>query len=417
MEAIEQIKQAFHRDDAPAVRELLDRNPALKARIDEPVGGLDSPAILNVRSPQMLDVLLDAGADINARSRWWAGGFGLLHSADPKLAAYAVQRGAIVDVHAAARLGLFDRLKELITADPALVHARGGDGQTPLHFASTVEIANYLLDHGADIDARDVDHESTPAQYMIRSRQPVARFLVSRGCTTDLLMAAALGDLDLARKHLTACPDSIRMRVSDDYFPMVGSRAGGSIYQWELGWYVSAHQVARNFGHEALLQWLMQQSPDEIKLTAACWLKDAAAVQSLLAADPRLADRLPASERRQLAHAARNNDLEAARLMLSAGLPLDATGQHGATPLHWAAFHGNLELINLLLPHHPPLELNDRDFNATPLGWAIHGSEHGWDRAKGDFPGSVKALLSAGAKPPADYSGTPEVRAVLAAHA
>lgn len=416
MEAIEQIKQAFHRDDAPAVRELLDRNPALKALIDQPIAGFDSPAIVCVRSPQMLDVLLDAGADINARSRWWAGGFGLLHSADPNLAAYAIQRGAVVDLHAAARLGLFDRLKELISADSALVHARGGDGQTPLHFASTVEIAEYLLDRGADIDARDVDHESTPAQYMIRSRQPIARFLVSRGCKTDLLMAAALGDLDLARNHLADNPDSIQMRVSDDYFPMVGSRAGGSIYQWELGWYVSAHQVARNFGHEALLQWLMQQSPDAIKLIAACWLKDEAEVQALLAAEPRLADRLPPAERLQLAHAARNNDLEAARLMLSAGLPLDATSQHGATPLHWAAFHGNLELVNLLLPHGPPLELKDRDFSGTPLGWAIHGSENGWDRAKGDFPGSVRALLHAGAVPPASPAGTAEVRAVLAAH-
>jgi len=41
-----------------------------------------------------------------------------------------------------------------------LVHARGGDGQTPLHFASTVEIAEFLLAHGAAIDARDVDHEA-----------------------------------------------------------------------------------------------------------------------------------------------------------------------------------------------------------------------------------------------------------------
>jgi hypothetical protein len=110
----------------------------------------------------MLDVLHEAGADINAKSRWWAGGFGLLHGAAPDLAAYAIQRGAIVDIHAAARLGLFEKLRELIIADPALVHERGGDGQTPLHFASTIEIAAFLLDHGADIDARDVDHESTP---------------------------------------------------------------------------------------------------------------------------------------------------------------------------------------------------------------------------------------------------------------
>jgi hypothetical protein len=64
-----------------------------------------------------------------------------------------------VDIHAAARLGMLDRVRELIAADRESVHARGGDGQTPLHFASTVDIAAYLLDQGAEIDARDVDHE------------------------------------------------------------------------------------------------------------------------------------------------------------------------------------------------------------------------------------------------------------------
>src|SRR5690606_39276700 len=84
---------------------------------------------------------------------------------------------------------------------------------------------------GADIDARDVDHESTPAQYMVRTRQHVARYLISRGCSTDLLMAAALGEEQLAMKILSDDPEVIRMRVTDEYFPMVGGKSGGTIYQ------------------------------------------------------------------------------------------------------------------------------------------------------------------------------------------
>ncbi len=102
---LELLKKAFQADDAVLFRKLLDRFPGFKARINEPIGPFDSPAITNVRSREMLDVLLDAGADINAKSRWWARGFGLLHRAGPDLAAYAIQRGAITDVHAAARLG------------------------------------------------------------------------------------------------------------------------------------------------------------------------------------------------------------------------------------------------------------------------------------------------------------------------
>src|SRR5690606_2068599 len=133
------------------------------------------------------------------------------------------------DVHAAARLGRTEKLRELLAMDPALIHARGGDGQTPLHFAANVEIAALLLEHGADIDARDIDHESTPAQYMARDRVDVARFLVTRGCRTDLLLATALGDIALVRQHLDADPACIHLRVSPEFFPMSRAKAGGTI--------------------------------------------------------------------------------------------------------------------------------------------------------------------------------------------
>jgi ankyrin repeat protein len=412
-EVIAELKTAFCNDDAAAVGTLLDRHPDLKSRINEPVAAFDSPAILAVRSRDMLDVLLAAGADINAKSHWWAGGFGLLHTADPHLAAYAIARGATVDVHAAARLGLLDELKRLLSADPALVHAGGGDGQTPLHFASTIEIAACLLEHGAAIDARDVDHESTPAQYMLSDRKDVARFLVERGCATDLLMAAALDDAGLARRILDAEPDAIRLRVSDEYFPMVGGMTGGTIYQWTLGWYVSAHQVARKFGHAEMYQLLMDASPAEVRLLVACWLGDEPAASTLLKAAPDLVSRLNENDRRQLAHAARNNDLAATRLMSAIGLPVDGLSQHGAGALHWAAFHGNAAMVDMLLARRPPLEAADPTHNATPLGWAIHGSEHGWDRAAGDYPATVEALLRAGAKPPAEVSGSNAVQETL----
>jgi len=407
-EPLELLKQAFHADDAPLMRKLLERYPQFKTKLNEPIGRFDSPVITNVSSREMLDVLLEAGADINAKSRWWAGGFGLLHGAKPELAAYAIQRGAVVDVHAAARLGMLEKLRDLIAADPALVHARGGDGQTPLHFASTVEIAKFLVDQGADIDARDVDHESTPAQWMLRERQEIARYLIQRGCKTDLLMATAAGDANLVRQHLDADPDCIHIRVSDEFFPKANPHSGGTIYQWQLGWHVSAHDVAREFSHDAVLRLLMERSSAEVKLIAACWAGDEAAVKSLLAAHPGLAGRLSSQDRRQVAHAARNNNVAAVRLMLVAGLPVDALGQHRATPLHWASFHGNAEMAREILRHDPPLELTDADFNGTPLGWAIHGSVHGWHCDTGDYAGTVEALLNAGAKLPPKLDGVSE---------
>ena len=415
-DSIEVLKKAFAEHDAVLFRRLLDRHPELKAKINEPVAAFDAPLITRVRSREMLDVLLDAGADINAKSRWWAGGFGLLHGAEPELAAYAIERGAVVDIHAAARQGLLGRLSELVSADPALVNSRGGDGQTPLHFASSIEVAGYLLDHGAEIDARDVDHESTPAQYMVRDRQDVLRYLIQRGCQSDILMAAALGDADLVRRHLDTDPDCVRMRVNDDYFPKANAKSGGTIYQWTLGWHVSAHDVAKQFGHEDIFGLLMEHSPADVRLLAACWSNDESAVQTLLSERPDLATDLSTAYRSQVAHAARNNNLAAVRLMLRAGLPVAGLGQHGATPLHWAAFHGNAQMTRELLRHSPPLELTDADFDSTPIGWAVYGSENGWYCRTGNYADTVEALLQAGATRPEKIQGTPAVQEVLRGH-
>nr|HEV7955097.1 ankyrin repeat domain-containing protein [Candidatus Acidoferrales bacterium] len=410
-------RKALRDDDAPAMRKLLNRFPELKANINEPIEGFDSPAIIRVRSRAMLDALLDAGADINAKSQFWAGGFDLLDCAEPALAAYAIERGARVTIHSAARLGLLEKLRELVEADPELVHARGGDGQTPLHFAVSIEIAEYLLDHGAEIDARDVDHESTAAQYMIKSRQSICRFLIQRGSRSDILMAAALGDIDLARRHLKNDPECVRMRVSDEYFPMISPKNGGTILQWELGWYVSAPQIAKAFGHADIFNFLMEQCPADEKLVNACWLGDESQAKSLLAAHPNLSATLSAAGRRQLAHAARNNNTTAVRLMIAAGLPVTGTfSQHHATPLHWAAWHGNVEMIGMILACHPEIENRDNDYHDTPLGWAIYGSEHGWAPDKGDYAGTVDTLLNAGATLPDKIGGSVEVRKVLRRH-
>jgi hypothetical protein len=411
---VEMFRKAFADDDHARVRRLFAQFPEYKSRINEPVAAFDAPVLTTVRSREMLEVLLEAGADINAKSRWWAGGFGLLHCAEPELAAYAIQRGASVDVHAAARLGLSEKLRELVAADPTLVHARGGDGQTPLHFAGTIEIARFLLEQGADMDARDLDHESTPAQHMIRDRQEIARYLIGLGCAADLLLAAALGEVDLARQLLEADPDRIRLRVNDECFPKGDPRSGGTIYQWTLGWQVSPHDVARQFGHLDLLRLLLERSPPEVSLLDACWTADEPALASILAKHEGLVGRLSATMLRQVAHAARNNHIAAVRSMLSIGFPVDALGQHRATPLHWAAFHGHAEMTREILRHQPPLELKDADFQASPLGWAIHGSVHGWYCRTGDYPATVALLLEAGARPPDRLTGgTEAVRAVL----
>src|ERR1043165_8236555 len=61
---IELVKRAFKTDYAVFLRKLFERFPQMKAQVSEPVAAFDSPAIIHVRSPEMLDALLEAGAVI-----------------------------------------------------------------------------------------------------------------------------------------------------------------------------------------------------------------------------------------------------------------------------------------------------------------------------------------------------------------
>jgi ankyrin repeat protein len=405
---MEALTIAIKANDAPLLRQVLERYPALKAKLDEPLPNysFDTPALIAAvqkENREMIDALLGAGANINARTKWWAGSFGVLDMSSPELTPYLLERGAYLDVHAAARLGMFERLKSLVESDAGLVHARGGDGQTPLHFSATIEIAEYLLDHGAEIDARDIDHESTPAQYMAahRPRRPeVARYLISRGAQTDILMAASVGDLELVRQHLDEDPDTVRINVSERDFPKQNPNSGGCIYIFGFGWTRTAHMLAHQFGHKEVFQLLMQRSNLGLRFAVACEVGDEALTKSLLAKHRDLIAKQPARALRRIIGAAVRNNARAVGMMLDAGWPANVQGEHDQTALHWAAFHGNVEMVRQLLLHHALLEAEEQQFKGTPLGWALYGSEHGWRRDQGDYPRTVEALLSAGAKVP-----------------
>ena len=394
--AAEALALAIKRGDPAETRRVLATHPELKSRLNEPLpgGAFGSTALLTAvhrGDQEMADLLLESGADINARSHWWAGSFGVLDGESP-LVPWLIERGATVDAYAASRHGMMDRLRTLVQRDPTQVHHRGGDGQTPLHVARTVEVARYLLDHGAEIDALDVDHESTPAMYLVRERPEVARYLVSRGCRTDILLASALGDLELVKQHLARDPAVIRMSVAPEHFPMQDARAGGTIYIWTLGANMSPHTVAQLAGHPDIFEYLMARSPPELQLAVACEVGDEHRGRRIAAATPGVVASLTGSDRRRLPAAATDSRLDAVRLMLSLGWPIDEPGQDGGTALHWAAFHGNAEMVRELLRYKPDRTLRDSQHQGTALDWARHGAEHGWCRERGDYAGTIELL-------------------------
>lgn len=399
--------------DLEAVRAVLAEHREVAERINDPLFYFDSPAVLQARTNlPLLDLLLEHGADINARSRWWAGSFGILDGVTPEQAAPLIARGAQVDVWSAAGLGDLARLRELIEGDPSLVHARGGDGQTPLHFAANVEVAEYLVAHGAELDVRCVDHESTPAQWAIGERPAVARHLVERGAWYDIFLAVALGDVERAERCYQADPACLGYRIGEGLYrvrhngraaatPEQIGDGRGDVYRWSLP-HETVPGVAGALGGRAMLDWVLAHSTPAQQLVALCEAGEAEPARRLAAEHPSLVASLAPGELGRLANAARDRNRDAVALMLELGFAIDAAGQEGGTPLHWAAWRADLPIVELLLEHHPPLEARDPTHDSTPLGWAVYGSQYGWDRDRPDDYGPVvRRLIAAGCQPDA----------------
>ena len=215
---------AVNNGDADQVRSLLAGHSELTAYIDEPWFSFDAPAIVYAAGKGdrlLLDVLLDAGARIDVKSSWWAGGTSALQHAsgamlgyNRELAEYLIERGATVDAHSAAGLNMVDTLGGLIQDNPKVVNAPGSDGMSPLHFSASPQIAELLLNHGADINLRDRDHNGTAAQWTMRRRPEVCKYLLEQGSEADVVLYCAMGDVERARTEFQKNPELLTLRIN-----------------------------------------------------------------------------------------------------------------------------------------------------------------------------------------------------------
>jgi len=417
----DQLSEAFDRRDAGAVRRLLEQHPEFRARIDEPLFAFDSPAIVAYANDEaMVEVLLELGADPNRRSDWWAGGFHALYSATGAAADRLIAAGAVIDACAAAHLDRARDLARLIGDDPARVHERGGDGQTPLHFARSKDVVDLLLAAGADIDARDVDHRATPAEWMLdrqrgRGRFELARYLVERGAATDVFLAAALGLDDEVRAMLQADRSVLALRTGQgDY----GEKPPSSyhIYFWTIGDSRSPLDVAAQFDQPETLATMLGFATPLQRLQFACRRGDEAQARAVVREHPGIVESIPPGDHRAIADAAWNGAVHAVALMLELGFDPRAPGHDSGTALHLAAWEGSVEMVAALLRHPDAgqlVSIRDAHYDATPLGWCCHGSLHG--SGARDHAGVARLLLAAGARPePETTEASPSVRAVLA---
>jgi ankyrin repeat protein len=408
---IQAFRDSVTRGDVERSRGLL-ATEHVRQRVNEPMFAFGQRAAhIAANNRQLLTMLIAAGADVNMKSNWDNGPYTVLDRADEGAARFLVEHGATLTPNVAARLGWFDELQALVTADPTLVHARGGDGQQPLHEAGTVAIADFLLDHGAGIDVRCIDHKTTPAQYALVDRPDVCRRLLERGATPDIFMAARFGDLALAARLLDTDPTCIAARIHESGYAPVPPL---HIYCWSLGFGKSPHDVALAFGQRDVFDLLVARSPERIRFINAAIAGDERAARAVLDDHPSLLASLTRDDHGRLAIAIFHDRFDGAEVMLRLGFDPAAPGVDGGTALHAACWVGNVRLVEQILAlGRVPVEARDPTHQSTPLGWAAFGSVH--RRARGaDHVAVVDRLLAAGADITAPGNGRPSTLVEMA---
>jgi hypothetical protein len=422
---IERFKSAVQRGDANALRRVLERHADVRGAINERIFGFNAPALVAMGDePDVADVLLEFGADPNRGSDWWAGSFHPLYGASPRVAERLLAAGAIPDACALAHLDRPDLLAQMLAENPSRVHERGGDGQTPLHFARSRAVIDLLLDAGADIDARDVDHRSTAAEWMLsdadnpsKSRLDLARYLVERGASVDIFLAAALGLTDRARAIAESDPSVLLLRTGQGQYAEKPP-SSYHVYLWAIGHNMTPLQTAARFKQLETLAALRGFAPPEQLLLLACHEGNAEEARAIVREHPGIVERLTGADRRALTDEAWAANAPAVQLMLELGFdPAEraVTGPAGGNALHCAAWEGSVECVSALLRHpsgRTLINVREPKFNGTPLSWCCHGSRN-CGNPRANHAEVARLLLAAGERLLPELECSDAMQAVL----
>jgi ankyrin repeat protein len=117
------FKDAVEKRDAAGLRTLLSAHPDLRTAINQPLFNTEPAIVFCRRDRAMVDVLLDFGADINARSQFWGRTVGVLDESTPQMRAYLINRGAVPEIDEfveAVKTGDGTKVRTLLTTAPTL---------------------------------------------------------------------------------------------------------------------------------------------------------------------------------------------------------------------------------------------------------------------------------------------------------
>jgi ankyrin repeat protein len=319
VKSLDELFDASRSGDRAAAARVLSRSPEL-ARVTgpHPIWGGEPTALHVAVENGRVDVaalLLEKGADPNHPSDMYDGWTPMLLAAgreSRELVDLLRAHGAQVDAWEASALGDVARLAEIVAVNPGVVRERRANEAPPLHFAATVEVARFLVAHGADLDALN-KYGATAARsaaYGRRTRRPIARFLMERSGEADPWLFAALDDVGAL------------LALSERGADILDARRDGL-------------NPASGFG--------------ETPLHTAAALANLATVSFLIAQGADVDISSGSQGDRPLHYAAKCNARDVVDVLLAAGAnPRLKDADHEATAADWARFAGHFALASYL---------------------------------------------------------------------
>lgn len=172
---------------AETIRLLAGSGADINARFEGAAHHRETPLHWAASSDDVaaLDALLDAGADIEAAGAVIGGGTPMADATAflcLKAAARLLERGAKTTIGQAAALGLLDRLEIYVSADPPPSAEDLSNAFWMACHGGRPAAAEYLLQHGADINWIPFWERMTPLDAAVRSKaDDVINWLLSKG--------------------------------------------------------------------------------------------------------------------------------------------------------------------------------------------------------------------------------------------
>src|SRR5688500_6401827 len=187
----------------------------------------------------------------------------------------------------------------------------------------------WLLEHGADPNVPSYDHRETPLHRIAENGRnvAVAELLLSHGA--DLRQPRVGGRV----------PYEMAMRVGNaPVADLLSSRGGG----------VETLRPVDAFLH-------------------ACATGNGSAALGMIDAHPGIRAELLGKEHSAILRMLESGNVGVLRIIEALGFDLGVEGPWGGTALHWAAWHGRLELVRALLAAGAPVNVRDRTYGSSPI--------------------------------------------------